>query len=268
MDLSCEMDVLPRVPTCARSSAGAPSFSVHWASTPEQVAEAQRLRFRVFVDELGARLKMTSDVPPAHDIDAFDPFCDHLLVSAQGSPQHGSVVATCRVLTPAGARRAGGLYTSSEFDLDPLRDLLPRTIEMGRVCIDPAWRNGLVVMAMWRAVGERMAAQDLETMLGCCSVTLSDGGGLAGQLWHRLKSTHLVQSARRVRAREAFPLGSEVGGRQAGVPTLMKGYLRCGGRLLGPPALDRAFNTADFPMIMHLGDLPVRYSKRVFAATE
>lgn len=211
-------------------------------------------------------MNSTAGAPPAHDIDSFDAFCSHLLVTAHDGTQPGKVIATCRVLTPEGADRAGGLYTEGEFDLEPVRDLLPRAIEMGRVCIDPAWRNGLVVMAMWRAVGERMAAHQLETMIGCSSVSLSDGGELAGKLWRRLKATHLVAQEQRVRPWDALAMGRDEGEQQAAIPTLMKGYLRCGGRLLGPPAVDRAFNTADFPMIMHLAELPARYSKRVFAA--
>ncbi len=241
------------------------SFQVHWATCPEDIAEAQRLRFRVFVGEMGANLCLAANVPPAHDVDPFDAYCDHLVVRARDSSGDGRVIATCRVLTPEDARRAGGLYTDREFDLEPVRELLLRAIEMGRVCIDPSWRNGLVVMAMWRAVGLRMAAQNLEAMIGCSSVSLSDGGRLASQLWHRLRMKYLVPSSDRVRPRVALHLTAEDAlGPDAAVPTLMKGYLRCGGRFLGPPALDRAFNTADFPMIMRLDDLPTRYARRVF----
>jgi putative hemolysin len=258
------MHTLPTLEISAPRAAPEPSFHVQWADAPAQIAEAQRLRYRVFAGELGAQLPLAPNAPPAHDIDSFDAFCDHLLVRAH-SPE-GKVIATCRVLTPAGACRAGGLYTDGEFDLDTLRDLLPLTIEMGRVCIEPAWRNGLVVMAMWRAVGERMAACNLVTMIGCSSVSLSDGGALAGRLWRHLEATHLVPSARRVRPRAAFAVSTGDANEQApAIPTLMKGYLRCGGRVLGPPAIDRAFNTVDFPMIMQLTDLPVRYTRRIFA---
>lgn len=269
MDKHIGTDTRPESQVGIESSCGTPhpSFRITWASSPEDIAAAQRLRFRVFVGELGARLQLPHSVPAAHDVDSFDAFCDHLLVRAHGGSQDGAVIATCRLLTPEGACRAGGLYTDSEFDLAPLRDLLPNALEMGRVCIDPAWRNGLLVMAMWRAVGEQMASRNLETMIGCSSVTLSDGGELAAQLWRRLKSTHLVPSARQIRPWSALRLSCEEEGRPAEVPTLMKGYLRCGGKLLGPPAIDEDFNTADFPMIVHLADLPSRYSKRVFVST-
>lgn len=247
--------------------APAPSFRVDWAQSPADLEEAQRLRFKVFAGETGARLQVPEDSPDACDVDRFDPFCEHLLVRVTSGPQRGEVIATCRVLTPCGALRAGRLYTDTEFDLDPLRDLLPRALEMGRVCVEPAWRNGLVVMALWRELGKRMAEQNLETLIGCASIGLQDGGDAAAGLWHLLKRTHLVATARRVRPWKALTLRADGEKMAVAVPPLIKAYLRCGGKLLGPPAIDADFNTADFPMLMHLGDLPSRYGKRIFGAS-
>lgn len=241
------------------------AFRIDWARSPGEISEAQRLRYRVFVGEMGAQLQLPADAPVAHDIDSFDSCCDHLLVRASGGLQHGEVVATCRVLSPHGAHRAGGLYTEHEFDLSPLSDLLPHSLEMGRVCVDPAWRNGLVVMALWRELGKQMADQQLDTLIGCSSVSLRGGADTAERLWHHLKRTQLVPLGRQVRPWTALAMADDKG-LPVVVPALIKGYLRCGGKLLGPPAIDSAFNTADFPMLMHLGDLPSRYGKRIFGA--
>ena len=107
-------------------------------------------------------------------------------------------------------------------------------------------------------------------------ISVRDGGGAAVQLWHRLKRTHLVRAKWQVRPWQALALAGGDAGQgahgQTPVPALMKGYLRCGGKLLGPPATDTAFNAAfnaaDFPMLMQLGDLPARYGKRIFGACE
>lgn len=259
-------------PPAGDLDAAAPAFRVDWAQCAADVNEAQRLRFKVFAGELGARLPVHGGARDVRDVDPFDQHCDHLLVRATGDAQRGKVVATCRVLSPGGARCAGGRYADTEFDLAPVRDLLPRSLEMGRVCVDPLWRNGLVVMAMWRELGKRMNDERLDTLIGCSSISLCDGGDAAEQLWHRLKRTHLVAPERRVRPWVALALQAQDQAlpvpTPAPVPALMKAYLRCGGKLLGPPALDAAFNTADFPMLMHLGDLPSRYGKRIFGACE
>ncbi|MEO8135985.1 MAG: GNAT family N-acyltransferase [Betaproteobacteria bacterium] len=252
--------------TDANAGAHPRSFGIDWAKSPEDIAEAQRLRFKVFVGEMGARLQTPADSPVDHDIDVFDSFCDHLLVRAAGAAQHGEVVATCRVLSPDGARRAGSLYTEHEFDLASVSDLLPHSLELGRVCVDPAWRNGFVVMAIWRELGKQMADQHLDTLIGCSSITLRDGDDTAARLWHRLKRTHLVAHGRQVRPWIALAMAADDEDLPVAVPALLKGYLRCGSKLLGPPAIDTAFNTADFPMLMRLSDLPSRYGKRIFGA--
>jgi putative hemolysin len=241
---------------------------VGWARTAAEVAQAQRLRHRVFAREMGARLHALPGAPEGHDVDALDRHCHHLLVRAGGPGAPGDVIATCRVLTPANAVRAGGLYTACEFDLAPLQALLPRTLEMGRVCIDPAWRHGVVVMALWRALGVHVAREGLEAVIGCCSVSLRDGGELASMVWHELRPVALVAPHERVTAVRPYaftPAGAAPAG-PARLPALMKGYLRCGGRLLGAPAHDEHFNVADFPMLLRIADMPRRYEKRIFGA--
>ena len=220
---------------------------------------AQRLRFKVFGEELGACL---STEATDRDVDEFDAPCQHLLVLAHGDNGDMELIATCRVLLPDAARRIGRFYSDGEFDLSALRDLLTGAAEMGRVCVAPAWRNGVIILALWRELGRLMVQEGLDTLIGCSSVGASDDGALATQLWHTLKMTHLVEPQRQVQPWRALALraGKEAGPVQ--VPPLIKGYLRCGGRLLGPPAYDAAFNTADFPMMLRLSDLPLSYRKR------
>ena len=240
------------------------SFRLGWARSPREVAEAQRLRHRVFAGEMGARLHAPPGTPEGHDVDPFDPHCDHLLVRAVGTAQHGHVIATCRVLAPEVAARAGGYYTDGEFDLSPLHALLPRALEMGRVCVDPSWRNGMIVMALWQELGQRMVQRGFDTLIGCFSVSLSDGGELASRLWDELHPAYLLPREWQVAPRRPLQFMAAADGTPARVPALIKGYLRCGGRLLGPPAHDEDFNTADFPMMLRLEDLPARYGKRIF----
>lgn len=238
----------------------APSFSTRWAATPLDVARAQRLRFRIFAEEMGAQL---SSLPTGHDVDEFDAHCLHLLVLSHHDAGEGEVVATCRVLLPEGARQVGRLYSDGEFDLSAVRDLMSGTLEMGRVCIAPAWRNGLLIFSLWRELGKLMTQQGLDVLIGCVSVGVSDGGVFAAQLWNKLHLAYLVEPVRRVRPWQPLALRLDDEHSAVQVPALIKGYLRCGGRLLGPPSLDASFNTADFPMMLRLGDLPLRYGKRV-----
>ena len=172
----------------------------------------------------------------------------------------GEVVGTYRVLTPEAARRAGGLYSDAEFDLTRVRPLLGRAVELGRSCVHPGWRSGGVVMALWGALGEFMLTHDLDTMVGCASVSLRDGGHHAASLWSRLRATHLAPPEWRATPLLALPL-ERVRNDLDVIPALIKGYLRCGAVVLGPPAWDPMFRTADLPLMMRFVDLPARYRK-------
>lgn len=246
-------------------------LTVRWACCEEDVRQAQRLRYRVFAMEMGAKLTPPTGMMPGLDADAFDPFCDHLLVKAvtRSDDDDGLLVGTYRVLAPDAARRAGGLYMDTEFDLAPLAGLRSRAVELGRSCVHPAWRSGGVILALWTALCQYMYVHRLETMLGCASVGLKDGGQLANALWRSLRTTHLVEPRWQVQPSIALPLTHDIempvtptgACRALPTPPLVKGYLRCGARLLGPPALDKAFNTADLPMMLHLSELAPRYRK-------
>lgn len=243
------------------------NLSVHWACCEEDVRQAQRLRYRVFAEEMGAKLLPPAGMMPGLDSDGFDPFCDHLLVKAVSHrDDDGQLVGTYRVLAPDAARRAGGLYIDTEFDLTPLSGFRARAVEFGRSCVHPSWRSGGVILALWSALFRYMRVHRLDTMIGCASVGLSDGGQSAAALWRRLRATHLAEFQWQVQPRVALPLsGSDWpaaasgAGRMISTPPLIKGYLRCGARLLGPPALDNVFNTADLPMMLHLSELAPRY---------
>ncbi|MHB8914397.1 MAG: GNAT family N-acetyltransferase [Thiobacillus sp.] len=254
------------------ASARTESIEVIWASSEADVREAQSLRYRVFAQEMGARLTPVQGAPIGLDIDHFDAYCDHLLVRARDltCDRDYKLVGTYRVLPPAAAARAGGLYTDTEFDLTPLSRLRPRAVELGRSCVHPAWRSGSVIMALWTALAQYMAAHQLETMIGCASVGLNDGGQTASKLWGQLRTTHLVAPQWQVRPH--VPLWVAPGQPTSNtlthinMPPLIKGYLRCGARLLGPPALDAAFNTADLPMMLQVSELTPRYRKHFLGA--
>ena len=248
------------------SRADEPVLRVTWARHGSEVREAQRLRYLVFADEMGARLPCPANAPAGHDIDRFDDFCEHLLVRAPLGDRGGDgVVGTYRVLTPEAARRAGGLYSETEFDLGRVRPLLARAVELGRSCVHPAWRSGGVVMALWAALGEFMLEHDLDTMIGCASVSVQDGGHTAASLWSRLRLTHLAPAEWQATPRLPLPLATLRSNLDVDTPPLIKGYLRCGAKVLGAPAWDPDFRTADLPLIMRFADLPTRYRRHFLA---
>jgi putative hemolysin len=213
---------------------------------------------------MGARLSTTV---PDHDVDLFDNYCEHLLVRDAASQQ---VVGTYRVLTPAQAKRVGSTYSDTEFDLVRLRALRERMVELGRSCVHPDHRHGGVIMALWGALAEFMVRNQLDTMIGCTSIPMLHNGMVSGDvaasIWRQLKTTHLAPIEFHVRPRLALPVDELDSSLAVEPPALIKGYLRLGAKVLGAPAWDPDFNTADLPMLMRIGDLPARYRKHFLGA--
>ncbi|WP_119353081.1 GNAT family N-acetyltransferase [Azohydromonas sediminis] len=246
----------------AGATRAAVRIDVAWACDEEDVRAAQRLRHRVFVDEMGAQPRVPPGTPAGHDADVFDPFCEHLLVRVhRGADEAPEVVGTYRVLTPEAARRAGGYYTDTEFDLTRLRALRPSMVELGRACVAPQWRDGAVILALWNALADFLGRNRFDTAIGCASVSMRDGGHLAASLWARLDRSHRAPIQWQVRPRLPLPIESLRCDLDAPLPSLIKGYLRCGARLLGTPAWDPDFATADLPLLLRTADLPARFRR-------
>ena len=238
-------------------------ISVSWARHQDEVRAAQRLRYQVFAVEMGATLPVTV---PGHDIDLFDDYCEHLLVRDEAS---GDVIGTYRVLTPTQAKRAGSTYSDTEFDLTRLRSLLSRMVELGRSCVHADHRSGGVILALWGALAEFMARNQLDTMIGCASIPMQTAGTNSGQaaasIWRQVKQTHLAPIEYHVTPRLALPVDKLDDSLKIEPPALIRGYLRLGAKVLGAPAWDPDFNSADLPMMMRIADLPPRYLKHFIA---
>jgi putative hemolysin len=252
----------PREEASSSSAEAACTLRARWARHAEDVEAAQALRHRVFCDEMGAVLRPPPGTPAGLDADEFDHFCEHLIVTASSADAGERVVGTYRVLTPDAARMVGRLYADDEFDLSALAPLRPRMAELGRSCVDPQWRTGSVILMLWGQLVSFMTRNDLDLMIGCASVPMRDGGHLAASLWNRLRARHLAPAPWQVAPRLALPVEQLRGDLEVEPPPLIKGYLACGARLLGAPAWDADFGTADLPMMLDLKDLPGAYRRR------
>ena len=243
---------------------GRGGIEVSWARHLDEVREAQRLRYRIFAGEMGARLDSSV---PGHDVDLFDDYCEHLLVRDQDTRD---VIGTYRVLTPEQAQRIGSTYSDLEFDLTRLRALRERMVELGRSCVHPEHRHGGVIMARWGALAEFMVRNKLDTMIGCASIPMLHNGVVSGDvaasIWRQVRETHLAPIEHQVWPRLALPVDELDAGLDVEPPALIKGYLRLGAKVLGAPAWDPDFNSADLPMLMRIQDLPARYRKHFLGA--
>ncbi len=233
------------------------SLSFGLAKTEHDIEEAQRLRRRVFSEEYGAKfLNHASDL----DEDQYDKWCDHLLVRDQSTNR---VIGTYRVLRPEQACRAGGYYSESEFDLSGLHKIRHQMIEFGRACIDEEYRNGPTLMMLWTGLANIVRVNKYQYVLGCASVSLRDDGVTAATVWRNVRNMTEQDRDLNVIPHCPYPTARVNSELPAQIPALIEAYLKLGVKVCGEPAWDPDFNTVDFPMLLTVSQMNLRYKKRL-----
>lgn len=241
-----------------------PTYALSLAEGPDDVAAAQRLRYAVFVEELGGDGDLV-DHAARREADAFDEICDHLILRDRSRPEEDDVVGVYRLLTEAGAAEIGGFYTEGEYDLGRLRASGRTLLELGRSCLHPAYRGGAAMHQIWSGLAAYVEARGIELMFGTASFHGTDVEALAEPL-SILHHRHLAPETIRVRAR---PPGAVSMDRlpEAGidrlramraVPALIKAYLRIGGTVGEGAWIDGRFNTTDVCLLLDTAEFPAR----------
>lgn len=230
-------------------------LTLSMATTPSEVCEVQRLRYKVFIESMGLSALQNSE---GLDRDEFDAYCDHLIVRDAGSLK---VVGTYRVMSPHAARKMGQYYSEQEFDLSRLNNLRSRIAEAGRACIHPDYRSGSVIMMLWAGLAAFMKKEQCEYLIGCASISLADGGHNAAALFHSLTENNLAPAEYRVTPHLPFPIDDRNRDTVPIAPPLLKGYLRSGAWVCGAPAWDPDFHSADLFMLLPLAKLDSRYAR-------
>ncbi|MET7662603.1 GNAT family N-acetyltransferase [Streptomyces sp. NPDC058293] len=233
--------------------AAPPRYSVSLARDEADVRAAQRLRHDVFAGEMGALLTTPH---PGLDVDAFDAYCDHLLVRDTVT---GQVVGTYRLLPPERASVAGRLYSEGEFDLTSLDGIRPGLVEVGRSCVHPDHRDGAVIGLIWAGIARYMVDRGHEWLAGCCSIPLADGGALAAGTWDRVRTKYLAPEEYRVRPLLLWDAEGVEFPARTDLPPLLRGYLRLGAWVCAEPAHDPDFGVADLYVLLSMRRVNPRY---------
>lgn len=238
-------------------------FTVRLAETRADREAAKRLRYEVFVEELGGDGALV-DHENRLEQDRFDAFCDYLVVSDEA--RGGAVVGVYRLMRADQAAQARGFYSASEYDLAPLTTSGRRLLELGRSCLAPGYRGGAAMYHLWSGLAQYVAHHRIELLFGVASFHGTDIATLAQPL-SLLHHRHLAPPSLRVRAREThfqrMDLKSEAQiDRRAAmlqVPALIKAYLRLGGCVGEGAFIDHAFNTTDICLVMDTTRLSERH---------
>jgi putative hemolysin len=230
-------------------------LSCDLAKTQSEMEEAQRIRFQVFGEEMGANLPSAET---GLDIDRFDIFCDHLLVRDH---IENKVVGTYRILPPAQARMAGGYYSETEFDMGNLEHLRDCMAEVGRSCVDANYRDGATITQLWSGLADYIMKNGHEYLIGCASMSMSDGGHYAASVFKKVYKLHAAPAEFNVFPHNRLPLESLNQNLDVIIPPLIKGYLRMGAYIAGEPAWDPEFNCADLFILLPVARINARFAK-------
>jgi len=242
-------------------------LTLRLADTDADLLAAQRLRYRVFVTELGA-IGPTVNHETKTESDAFDAYYDHLLlIDRRRDPAMlNHVVGVYRLLKSDVARQGPGFYSESEFDLAALARSGLNLLELGRSCVDADYRGGVAMHMMWNGLADYVLGNGIDVMFGVASYHGVDISAIAQSLSY-LHYNHLAPGDMRVSVRAGAyqPLdliaSSEVDRAEAmrQTPALIKGYLRLGGFIGDGAYIDRNFNTTDVCLIMDTARMSARH---------
>ncbi len=232
-------------------------LGVRVAATAAEIDAAQALRFRVFYEEMGATPDARTSAT-RRDNDAFDTVADHLLVLDHrlgDGPE--AIVGTYRLIRRHAADTVGRFYTSDEYDIAPLLALPGNLLELGRSCVDSAHRTKNAMQLLWRGIAAYVFKHQIDLMFGCASLPGTDPDALAAPLTY-LATDHLAPPSLRPRALDARyvemrrmdPVGYDPKRILAGLPPLVKGYLRLGGFVGEGAVIDHQFNTTDVCVVV------------------
>ena len=227
-------------------------YVVRFAASEAELDALLRLRYEVF------NLELSEGLEDAHltrrDEDGFDRQFHHLMILARDS---GAAVGTYRLQTREMAESAAGYYSAGLFEVDRLPDEVRHSaIEIGRACVAKAHRNGRVLHLLWRGLASYLSWNGRTRLFGCCSLTSQDQS--LGQSVHRhLESIGAVHPSIRLppRPEHACALHAEGPLPAPHIPALFQAYLTLGAKVLGPPAIDRAFGTIDWLVLLDVEEL-------------
>ena len=249
-------------------------LQVRLAQSEEEVIAAQKLRYRIFCEELGG--KANAQVrEQQRDFDIYDDACFHVLVINRDLPKERSVVGTYRLMTRDTIKNIGKFYTETEYDLGPLKAFPTPVLELGRSCVELEYRTRPVLQLLWSGIGAFVVAKDIGVMFGCASLYGADAS-LHHYALSYLYHYHLAPTEVRPRAlpdqyvKMDWLAKEAVSPREAikHLPPLIKGYLRLGGHVGDGAVLDLAYNTTDVAIVVQTDLIKDSYLNRFTPGAE
>ncbi|MFN5352303.1 MAG: GNAT family N-acetyltransferase [Alphaproteobacteria bacterium] len=250
------------------------NLSLRFTNDPEDIEKTQKLRYRSFFLEQKEVGNTVNNLPEEIDADKFDYYCDHLIVIDESAVSSEKVVGTYRFLRKSYLTHGSQFYTQTEFDISSLLNNSSNALEVGRSCVHPAYRNGLVIQLLWRGIAEYISAFGIDYIFGCASLPGNDPKKHLLSLSY-LFNYHLAPQEICPKPLEKIKADIDILPKElidkdkkrafVTLPPLIKGYLRIGGMVGNGAIIDNVCNTTDVCMIVDTRNLAQKYSNKFTA---
>ena len=242
-------------------------LSVHLASSKVELNAAQKLRYRVFCEEMSASTGLINRITK-REFDSFDQEFDHLLLHDMSNPDQPIMIGTQRFQVLTNDSPPVKFYSSQEFEISTLLACHPgqRFMELGRSCILSDYRDKRTMELLWHGTWDYALKMKTDVMFGCASIpgkTIEDVKSQLSALalmptaqddWDVLPKSSNAIDLRDI-AKSDQPDRAAI----RRLPPLIKGYLRLGAMFSRHVVFDPKFKTFDVLVILPVATINPKY---------
>ncbi len=242
-------------------------FEIRFTKNKDELIESQRLRHKIFIDEICDSNKKI--VESRIEKDKFDDYYKHLIIIDHQDPTlhpKGKIIGVTRVMLSDEIHEDKGFYCSQEFNLTPIIATQKKCIEIGRTCIDPRYRNTLILHYLWIEIGAFCSNNGVELLFGVASFK----GNSVNKISMALSFIHyeyLAPAEIRPKALKDGFIAMNIIQKNAidkfnalkQMPNLLKSYLRFGAKVGEGAFIDKELNTIDILVIVDVLNMIKKY---------
>ncbi len=235
------------------------NFLVKTASNKGDLKKVLELRHRVFYEEMLNKKRFLR-----LDVDKFDFIADHIMVIDE---KNDKVVGTYRVLCSLFTDK---FYSETEFDILSIKLLKGNKIELGRASISKEYRNGVVLLALWKGISNYAKIVEAKYVFGCSSLKTTNLVDIV--LAYKYLQTHERKMAKplpqyKIKNLEEYmsslnKANIDIDSLKVFIPPLLQSYIKAGSIICGEPAYDKHFKCADFITLLSVDNLNISFGSK------
>ncbi len=212
-------------------------YTVKLAETAEELQQTQELRARIFFKHLTDEQLKSAETR--------DYYAHHLIV-VYHSDEGDKVVGTLRLINSDYLPESQKFYSEEYFQFNELLKANQHCLELSRFCIEEKFRKGSILLLIWKSAMAYINHVKVDMMFGISSFPGQDPKEHADVLSLLYQEYLADKKVMPEPIQDAHPIKEliidEVA-KERQLPTLVRGYLKMGGKISDHYYIDPVFNT-------------------------